>query len=115
MCLFFMRVIGWIFLVCFSAYPLVVGAQEQLIVVDFSNATLSLYSGEILMAEFPVVVPYPAEEPRKFPVYGMVKKIEKNPSWYPTGRTRDVFLAKRKIVLPKVVNNLITQSIHSEQ
>jgi lipoprotein-anchoring transpeptidase ErfK/SrfK len=57
------------------------------------------------MAEFPVVVPYPAEEPPKLPVRGIVKRIERNPSWYPTKRTQDVFLQKRKIVLPKVVKS----------
>jgi lipoprotein-anchoring transpeptidase ErfK/SrfK len=78
-------------------------AQENVIIVSFSQAVLSFYSGDALIAEFPVVVPLRAEEPRRLPVYGVVRKVERNPSWYPTQRTKAYFLEKRKIVLPKVV------------
>ena len=101
--LFFRKAVGWIFFTYSFISVSSVIAQENLIVVSFSDATLAFYSGDILMAEFPVVVPYPAEEPPKLPVHGIVKRVEKNPLWYPTKRTQDVFFEKRKIVVPKVV------------
>lgn len=80
-----------------------VHAEERLIVVSFSKATLFFYADDALVAEFPAVVPLRAEEPPKLSVRGVIKKIEKNPRWYPTKRTQDLYLEQRKIVLPKVV------------
>lgn len=80
------------------------GAQARTIVVNFSEATLSLYADdETLLARFPVVVPLKAEEPKKLPVRGIVEKVDLHPYWYPTQRTRTYFLEKRKIRLPATV------------
>lgn len=79
-------------------------AGTKLVVVDFSEATISFYDeNDKLVAQYPVVLPLPAEAPPKLPVRGTVVKIEKNPYWYPTKRSRDYFLEHRNIRLPKVV------------
>jgi lipoprotein-anchoring transpeptidase ErfK/SrfK len=89
-----------------SLFGFVMGgeAQARVLVVNFSTATLSLYADdETLLARFPAVVPLKAEEPKKLPVRGVVKKVDLHPYWYPTERTRRYFLEKRKILLPATV------------
>ena len=104
MCSFF-RMVGWYVGVFLSSFTPSAEAAERLLVVSFSKASLSFYSEGVLVAEFPVVVPLRAEEPPKLPVRGLIRKVEKNPHWYPTKRTQEYYLEKRKIVLPKVVKS----------
>ncbi len=104
MCSFF-RMVGWFFGIFLMSFVSVSKAEDRLLVVSFSKALLSFHEKNVLVAEFPVVVPLRAEEPPKLPVRGVIRKVEKNPQWYPTKRTQDYFLEKRKIVLPKVVKS----------
>ncbi len=101
----FFRMVGWYIGVFLMSFVSVAEAKDRLLVVSFSKASLSFYEKDALVAEFPVVVPLRAEEPPKLPVRGVIRKVEKNPHWYPTKRTQEYYLEKRKIVLPKVVKS----------
>jgi lipoprotein-anchoring transpeptidase ErfK/SrfK len=80
-------------------------AGSKILVVDFSEATLSLYEEGMSepIARYPVVVPRKGDEPEMFPIRGQVVRVERNPYWYPTGYTKETFLEKRNIRLPDAV------------
>lgn len=100
----FFRMTLWCLVVSLFGLVAASEAEARLLVVNFSEATLSLYADdETLLARFPAVVPLKAEEPKKLPVRGIVKKVDVRPHWYPTERTRTYFLEKRKIRLPATV------------
>ena len=71
------------------------------ILVDFSDFKLTLFNGRgEKLAAFPVALP---EFIPNLPIEGRVKKIVRNPYWYPTSKTRRDYFLEKRIELPSVV------------
>lgn len=69
-----------------------VNFQEMVLVVNDSF-------GKVI-GKFPVALP---QKTPPLPIKGLVKNIELNATWYPTQKTREWYLKKKKTELPEVI------------
>lgn len=77
-------------------------AEAYLLKVKINEKILVLEKESQEIQRFPVAVPA-SSNPYPLPIFGEVKKIEFNPTWYPTAKTRTAYLKKKKILLPTIV------------
>ncbi len=75
---------------------------ERLVVVDFLNFHLKVFDVNGSEIGFSKVA-LPKRLPPNLPVVGKVAKIEENPNWYPTEATRQAYLRKKGILLPREI------------
>lgn len=104
------KIIIFVFIVCFTScifpsFSLAEDGKMHFVEVSISQCRLWLYEikdgGRSLVKEYVVSTVKPSI--KKYATgLGTITKIEMNPVWYPTQRTRSEFL-RRKIVLPTAV------------
>jgi lipoprotein-anchoring transpeptidase ErfK/SrfK len=78
------------------------GENHYEISIKLSEKKLFLLKNDIEIVSYPVAVPKSAFY--KLPAEGELIRIEINPVWYPTEKTRAAYLKTKKMELPKVVS-----------
>lgn len=99
--MFLLKTLAMLFFVYYLEIP-AIGDENYLIVINFQEISGTLLDDKLQeRGQFPVCLP--KINPKKFPVWGKITRIEIDPWWYPTERTREDKLKKKKILLPKKI------------
>jgi len=78
-------------------------AEVRIIKIIFSEFKLVLLDEKNYeLAVFPIALP--KRTPKILPIEGEILKVVKKPFWFPTRKTREAYLKKKKIVLPEKIN-----------
>lgn len=77
-------------------------AGVSIVKIIFSEFRIVLLDEENYeLADFPVALP--KKTPRILPIEGEILKVIKKPFWFPTRKTREAYLKKKKIILPEKI------------
>ncbi|KKR36118.1 MAG: ErfK/YbiS/YcfS/YnhG superfamily protein [Candidatus Yanofskybacteria bacterium GW2011_GWE1_40_10] len=94
--------VGIMFFLALSLGEVTLAQESSLSIrIKLSEFRLDVYDGDIIIANFDIATP--AVMPKNLPVEALIRNFEMNPRWYPTELTREYYLKRRGIALPKVL------------